>query len=356
MKAQRYSLKELAHLVQGEPFGEINIQISGIASLEHAKEQHISFVNGDKYLEQAKASQASAFIVTADFKTHLSEKNNFIVVDNPYLAFAMLTHVFEDKITSKGIEPTALIHPSAIISPKAYIGHYVVIGESCVIGDETIIQSHSHIGDGVCIGSNCFIDTHVSILGRAQLQNGVRVHANSVIGSEGFGFAPYQGKWHRIAQIGSVKIGNDVRIGSNCSIDRGALDDTILEDGVIIDNLVQIAHNVKIGANTAIAAKCGIAGSTRIGKNCILGGACGIAGHLQIVDNVTLTGMSMVTKSILEAGTYSSGTGLFENSQWKRTIVRFRQLADVPLTQLAKRLDHIQARLESIESTFNLRK
>ena len=121
-----------------------------------------------------------------------------------------------------------------------------------------------------------------------------------MIGSEGFGFAPYQGKWHRIAQLGSVIIGNDVRIGSNCSIDRGALDNTILEDGVIIDNLVQIAHNVHIGSNTAIAAKCGIAGSTKIGKNCILAGACGVSGHLSITDNVTLTGMSMVTKIFLK--------------------------------------------------------
>jgi len=153
-----------------------------------------------------------------------------------------------------------------------------------------------------------------------------------------------------------VKIGNNVRIGSNCSIDRGALDDTILEDGVIVDNLVQIAHNVHVGENTAIAAKTGIAGSTTIGKNCILAGACGVAGHLKIADNVTLTGMSMVTKSIFESGTYSSGTGLFESGQWRRTIVRLRQLADVPLTQIVKQLDHIQTRIESLESTFNMRK
>ena len=184
----------------------------------------------------------------------------------------------------------------------------------------------------------------------------MRIHANTVIGSEGFGFAPYAGKWHRIAQLGSVQIGNDVRIGSNCSIDRGALDDTIIEDGVIIDNLVQIAHNVHIGQNTAIAATCGIAGSTRIGKNCILGGACGVSGHLIITDNVTFTAMSMVTKNVTEAGTYSSGIGLFENSHWKKTIVRLRQLAEVPLTQLSKKLDHIHARLETIESSLKLRK
>lgn len=149
------------------------------------------------------------------------------------------------------------------------------------------------------VGKDCFIDAHVTITGAAKLKDRVRIHANTVIGTEGFGFAPYQSKWHRIAQLGSVRIGNDVRIGSNCSIDRGALDDTILADGVIIDNLVQIAHNVQIGENTAIAANCGIAGSAKIGKNCIMGGASGVVGHLEITDNVTLTAMSMVTKIFL---------------------------------------------------------
>ena len=184
----------------------------------------------------------------------------------------------------------------------------------------------------------------------------MRIHANTVIGSEGFGFAPYQGKWHRIAQLGSVIIGNDVRIGSNCSVDRGALNDTILEDGVIIDNLVQIAHNVKLGAHTAIAAKTAVAGSVTIGKNCIIGGGSAISGHLNISDNVTITGMSMVTNNISEAGKYSSGIGLFENQKRQRTVVRLRQLADVPLTRIVKKLDDMQSRIESLETTLKSRK
>ncbi|ESK56384.1 MAG: UDP-3-O-(3-hydroxymyristoyl)glucosamine N-acyltransferase [Moraxellaceae bacterium] len=356
MNRHGYRLEEIAHLVKGELFGDKDFKISNLASLEQAQNQHICFVNGDKYLAQAEASHAGVFIVTQHLMQQLKSKKNFIVVDNPYLAFATLTHIFEKKVTQKGIESTAQIHSSAIIADDAYIAHYVVIGENCVVGRNTIIQSHAVIDHHVEIGNDCFIDAHVTITGAAKLKDRVRVHANTVIGSEGFGFAPYQGKWHRIAQLGSVQIGNDVRIGSNCSIDRGALDDTILEDGVIIDNLVQIAHNVYIGQNTAIAAKCGIAGSARIGKNCILGGASGVVGHLEIADNVTLTAMSMVTKNISEAGTYSSGIGLFENSHWKKTIVRLRQLADVPLTQITKRLDHIQAQLESLESTLKLRK
>lgn len=356
MNHQQLQLADLARLVQGECIGQTDLRLSALASLEQATSQDLAFVNADKYVEQANRSQAGALIVTAELKQQIISHQNFIVVANPYLAFAILTHVFEKKHRQRGIESTAQIHPSAVIADDAYIGHYVVIGEHCVVGANTIVQAHVQIDDDVEIGQDCFIDSHVTLTGAAKIGNRVRIHANSVIGSEGFGFAPYQGKWHRIAQLGSVRIEDDVRIGSNCSVDRGALDDTILQQGVIIDNLVQIAHNVKIGAHTAIAAKTAVAGSVSIGKNCIIGGASAISGHLNIADNVTLTGMSMVTNNISEAGKYSSGIGLFENQKWKRTVVRLRQLADVPLTQVIKRLDHMQSQIESIESTFKLRK
>ena len=357
MMSKHFQLDDLAQLVQGESIGQSKLVLNGLASLEQAQANQISFVNGDKYLSEAKLSKAGALIVTAALKEQLLDyHHNFIVVQNPYLAFAILTHAFEAKVLKRGIESTAQIDPSAIVSDSAYIGHYVVIGENCVIGDDSVIQSHVKIDDGVEIGQQCFIDSHVTITGCAKLADRVRIHANTVIGSEGFGFAPYQGTWNRIAQLGSVRIGNDVRIGSNCSVDRGALDDTILEDGVIIDNLVQIAHNVHIGANTAIAAKSGIAGSTTIGKNCVLAGGVGIVGHLTIADNVTITGMSMVSKSISQSGSYSSGTGQFETNHWKRTVVRLRQLADVPLTKLVKQIDYMQTQIESIESTLKTRK
>ena len=356
MNHQQLQLADLARLVQGECIGQTDLRLSALASLEHATSQDLAFVNADKYVEQANQSQAAALIVTAELKQQITSHQNFIVVANPYLAFAILTHVFEKKNTQRGIESTAQIHPSAIIADDAYIGHYVVIGEHCVVGANTVIQPHVHVDNDVEIGQDCFIDAHVTLTGGAKIGNRVRIHANTVIGSEGFGFAPYQGKWHRIAQLGSVRIADDVRIGSNCSIDRGALDDTILQQGVIIDNLVQIAHNVKIGANTALAAKCGIAGSTTIGKNCVFAGAVGVVGHINIADNVTITGMSMVTKNISEAGSYSSGTPMLESLHWKRAAVRFKQLADVPLTQVMKRLDHMQSQIESIESTFKLRK
>mgnify|MGYP003582391516 FL=1 len=356
MKSNQFQLDHLAQLVQGKPIGQSNLNLVGLASLTQAQSHHIAFVNAEKYLEEALSSQAGALIVTAEMKAKLSTHQNFIVVKNPYLAFAILTHAFESKVTKRGIEATAQIDPSAIVADDAYIGHYVVIGENVVVGANSIIQSHTKIDDYVEIGRDCFIDSHVTLTGESKIADRVRIHANTVIGGEGFGFAPYQGKWSRIAQLGSVRIGNDVRIGSNCSIDRGALDDTIIESGVIIDNLVQIAHNVRIGENTAIAATSGIAGSTTIGKNCVLAGGVGIVGHINIADNVTVTGMSMVSKNISEPGSYSSGTGQFETNHWKRTVVRLRQLADVPLTKLVKKMDDMQSQIESIESTLNLRK
>lgn len=346
-----FSLQQLAHFVQGELicFGDDQITIHALKSLTTAQADHISFVNQAKYLAEAKLSKAGVLLVSASMVDELKQQCHLIVVPDPYLAFAQLTHVFEIKSDLKGIDPTAQIDPTAEIAEEVSIGAHVVIGARVKIGRGSMIKSHSVIEARCVIGQQAFIEHHVVIQGQAQLGDRVRIHSNTVIGGEGFGFAPYQGKWHRIAQIGSVVIGHDVRIGSNCSIDRGALDNTIIEDNVIIDNLVQIAHNVQVGTGTAIAAKCGIAGSAKIGKNCILAGACGVVGHLEITDGVTLTGMTMVTSSIREPGTYSSGSSAMPNGQWKRSVIRLRQLADVPLTQMVKRLEDMHSRIESLE-------
>ena len=189
MNRRNYRLEEIAHLIKGELFGDKDFKISNLASLEQAQNQHICFVNGDKYLAQAEASHAGVYIVTEKSMQQLKDKKNFIVVDNPYLAFAILTHVFEEKITQRGIESTAQIHSSAIVADDVYIGHYVVIGENCVVGRNTIIQSHAVIDHHVEIGNVCFTDAHVTIKGAAKLKDRVRIHANTVIGSVGFGFA-----------------------------------------------------------------------------------------------------------------------------------------------------------------------
>ena len=335
--------------MQGTVYGDIQFKIQSLKSLTQATAQDISFVNGIKYLEQAKASKAGVLIISSDLVPHLKDQCILVEVPSPYLAFAQLTHIFAKPVKRIGIAATAKIHPTAKIGANVTLGEYVVVGENAVIGDHSVLYPHVYIADDVQIGHSAYIESNVSILSDTVIGDDVRIHANTSIGGEGFGFAPYQGQWHRIAQIGIVKIGNKVRIGSNCSIDRGALDDTVIADGVIIDNLVQIAHNVQIGRHTAIAAACAIAGSTKIGEHCIFGGACGIAGHLEITDHVQLTGMSMVTKSIKVAGTYSSGTSQLENTAWKKAVIGFRQLSDISISKLFKQVNGLQNRIEQLE-------
>lgn len=343
------TLAQLATQLDARLIGNPATAIQGLASLQHAKPWHLAFLSNSRYKSQLNTTQAGAVLIRQE---DLGEyTGNALVVPNPYAAFAVLTHLFDQTPKPVAfIHPTAVIAGSATVDPSASIGAYVVIEDDATIAADVILESHVCIGKGSSIGAGSWLDKQVTVQHHCQLGERVRVHAGTVIGGDGFGFAPHEGQWYRIAQLGRVIIGNDVRIGANCAIDRGALDDTTIGNGVIIDNLVQIAHNVQIGDYTAIAANVGIAGSATIGKHCIIGGASGIAGHLSICDHVNLTGMAMITKSIHQSGTYSSGTSFAENSQWKKMVVRLRQLADVPLLQLIKQIEHLQARIEQVES------
>jgi UDP-3-O-[3-hydroxymyristoyl] glucosamine N-acyltransferase len=344
-----FTLGQLAARLNAELIGSPDIVIQGLASLQHAKPWHLAFLSNSRYKSQLSQTQAGAILIR---KEDLGEYTGAaLIVPNPYAAFAGLSHLFDQTPKPVAqIHSTAIIAASATIDPSASIGAYVVIEEDVTIAANVILESHVCIAKGSSIGKNSWLDKHVTVQHHCELGEQVRVHAGTVIGADGFGFAPHEGQWYRIAQLGRVIIGNHVRIGANCTIDRGALDDTTIGNGVIIDNLVQIAHNVQIGNYTAIAANVGIAGSAVIGRHCIIGGASGIAGHLSICDHVNLTGMAMITKSINQPGTYSSGTSFAENSQWKKMVVRLRQLADVPLTQLIKQIEHLQARVEQVES------
>ena len=229
-----------------------------------------------------------------------------------------------------GIHPSAVIAESAVIGNEVTIGPFCVIGEQVQVGSRSVLDANVVIEANTTIGTDCVIKSQVVIGHDCILGNHVRLHAGVSIGAEGFGFAPTSNPsvtgWERIAQLGRVVIGDHVRIGSQTCIDRGAIDDTVIGNHVIIDNLVQVAHNVRIGDGTAIAAQTGIAGSTTIGKRCIIGGAVGITGHIDITDDVTLSGMTMVTKSITKSGSYSSGTAAMPTANWRRAAVRFRQL------------------------------
>lgn len=321
--------------------------IEGVGALDSATATQLSFLSSPRYKESLKVSRAGAVLVDSQHQAFVPDNSIALVVASPYLAYASCSQLFEinpvpNYSASSHIHPTATISKSAKIHPTAVIDRDVVIEEGVQIGPYCVIDSgssigsgsrlisHAHIGLASSIGEQCLLYPHVVIGHHCQVGNAVRIHAHASIGQEGFGFAPTgdpaTSGWERIAQLGRVIIGNHVRIGSQTCIDRGAIADTRISDHVIIDNLVQIAHNVTIGEGTAIAANTGIAGSVNIGKRCIIAGAVGITGHLTITDDVTITAMTMVTKSLTQPGSYSSGTVAMPSAKWRRAAVRFRQV------------------------------
>ncbi len=307
--------------------------VNKVADLSSADDNSIAFLSSAKYSNDLAKTKAGIVLISQQFADNLPEiPTIFVVVADAYLAHASISALFAYPNKKIGIHQTAIVAKTAKLGSDVVIGAYSVIGDDVVIGDGVHIENHAVVDDDAVIGNNCFIASGVHIHHQCQIGQNVRIHAGASIGAEGFGFAPHISKeglmWQRIAQLGKVVIGDNVRIGANTCIDRGAVGDTVIEKNVIIDNLVQIAHNVVIKSGTAIAAKTGIAGSTIIGKNCIIGGAVGIAGHLTIADGVTLTGMTMVTGSIKESGTYSSGIPAMPSAKWRRAAVKFRQSGD----------------------------
>ena len=309
---------------------QLCLKLEGIGNLTTANSQQLSFLANPHYLPSLATSQAGAVLTTSEHQGKVTQDTVALIVATPYLAYASASQLFARTALFKGIHPSAVIAESAVIGNQVTVGPFCMIGEGVQIGDRSVLDAHVVIEANSSIGTDCVLKSQVVIGHDCVLGNRVRLHAGVSIGSEGFGFAPTSNPsvtgWERIAQLGRVVIGDDVRIGSQTCIDRGAIDDTVIGNHVIIDNLVQVAHNVRIGDGTAIAAQTGIAGSTTIGKRCIIGGAVGITGHIEIADDVTLSGMTMVTKSITKAGSYSSGTAAMPTANWRRAAVRFRQL------------------------------
>lgn len=311
---------------------QLQIPLIGIGSLTDASPMQLSFLADPHYISSLARSQAGAILVTEPYREQVPSTSLALVVATPYLAYASSSQLFVATNDNAGIHPTAVIADSAIIGEDVIIGPYCIVGEQVRIGARSQLEASVTIEARTSIGTDAVIKSQVTIAHDCIIGNHVRLHCSASIGAEGFGFAPTRDPsvsgWERIAQLGRVIIGDHVRIGSHTCIDRGAIDDTVIGNHVIIDNLVQIAHNVRIGDGTAIAAKTGIAGSAIIGKRCIIGGAVGINGHIEITDDVTLSGMTMVTKSIKVAGSYSSGTAAMPTAKWRRAAVRFRQLAN----------------------------
>ena len=331
-----YRLADIAAQLGGRVLGDAEVRISQIATLEKAQPNHISFLTNSKYRTQLADTRAGAVILgEADAEaTDLPR----IISDNPYAYFARVSALFNPLPEAKpGVHPDAVVGAGAQIDPTASIAAMAVIGAGATIGASSVI------GEGCCIGANVVIGSHarlypgVVVYHHCVVGDNLIAHSGAVIGSDGFGIAMDEGRWIKIPQIGRVVIGNDVEIGANTTIDRGALDDTVIEDGVKLDNQIQVAHNVRIGAHTAIAGCVGIAGSTTIGSYCRIGGSAGILGHLQIADHVEISSFTLVGKSIKKPGSYSGIFPFSSNEDWRKNAVHLRHLDD-----LAKRIKTLE--------------
>ena len=320
-----WQLADLAEIVAGIVIGDARYVIDSIGTLETATASQISFLTNLKYKRYLSTTIAGAVIVdgkSAEFIT-----GNAIVVDNPHAAYARIaTALHPPRKPIKGF------HPSAWIDPTSQCGSNVCIAANAVIEADVVLEDGVIIGAGSIVGRNSRLAANTQLMANVTVYEGTTIgrdgliHSGAIIGSDGFGFAQDAGDWIKIPQIGNVRIGNQVEIGANTTIDRGAINDTVIGDGVKIDNQVHIAHNVNIGAHTIIAGCTGFAGSTDIGMHCIIGGAVNVSGHLTIADNVVLLGGASVTKSIKQPGVYSSIIPADAADKWNRNIVRFRQL------------------------------
>lgn len=338
MNKKSFTLAQLAEVLTAKVQGDPTVKVTAIMPLQTATTGQITFLDNPKYRKFLPDTKASAVILTEE----MAEKCPCaaLIVPNPYIAYAMIATLFDPKPEPKGgIHPSAIIGEHCEIDPSVTIGPNVVIGDYVKVGKNTVIQSGCVINHDVEIGNDCWLWANVTVYHGTRIGSRTIIHSGAVIGSDGFGFAFHQGKYHKIPQIGNVRIGDDVEIGANTTIDRGALGDSVIGNGVKLDNQIQIGHNVEIGDHTVIAAGTGVAGSTKIGKYCRIGGLVGFAGHITITDQVAITAMASVAQSIDEPGVYSSGIPAAPFSSWKRNMVRFQQLDGMArrITQLERK-------------------
>ncbi|SBS34986.1 UDP-3-O-acylglucosamine N-acyltransferase [Marinomonas aquimarina] len=324
-----YTLSEIAAHVGGELFGDPDYCVSALGTLDHAEAGQLSFLSNPKYADKLSRCEAGA-VLLRDVKDAESVRNA-IIVRNPYLAFAQVTRLFTAAECGwqDSIHPSAIIHDSAELADNVTIGPNVTVGANVRIAAGCQLGPGCVLGEGVSLGEQTRLAANVTLYEKVKLGARCIVHSGTVIGADGFGFAPHNGEWIKIHQLGSVLIGDDVEIGANTTVDCGAIEDTVIGNGVKIDNLVQIAHNVVIGDNSAIAGCVGIAGSTVVGKNCTIAGGAGLAGHITLVDNVHITAMSLVTRSIDSPGSYSSGTALDSTQKWRKSAARLRRIENM---------------------------
>ncbi|ANX05156.1 UDP-3-O-(3-hydroxymyristoyl)glucosamine N-acyltransferase [Immundisolibacter cernigliae] len=324
-------LSELAQRVGGSVEGDGDRELDGVATLARAGAAQLSFFVNRRYRRQLTDTRAGAVVLAPDDRELFAGPR--LIADNPYLAFARAAALLHPlPVPAPGVDPSARIHADARLGRNVQVQARAIIEAGVHVGDGAQIGAGCYLGEGVVVGAGSRLAPRVTLLAGTQLGARCLIHPGAVLGADGFGLANDRGVWVKVPQLGRVVVGDDVEIGANTTIDRGALDDTLIGNGVKLDNLIQVAHGVRIGDHTAIAACVGISGSTVIGRHCVIGGGVGFVGHLEICDGVTVTGMSMVAQSITRPGVYS-GIPAEEARRWRRNIGRFHQL-----DELARRL------------------
>ena len=331
-----YRLGELAERFQLALHGDGSGRITGVNTLAGATPDQLAFFANGKYRAQLEGTSAGAVVLDAG---HLPAcPSPALVADDPHVAFARIAALFERAPRAvPGVHPGATVAASAHVDPSASIGPGCVVGERARIDEGAVIGPHCIVGEDCTVGPHSRLVARVTLVTRVHLGSRVLIHPGAVIGADGFGLAFDRDRWIKVPQLGGVRIGDDCEIGANTTIDRGAMEDTVLEEDVRLDNQIQVAHNVHIGAHTAMAGCSAVAGSARIGRYCMIGGNAGVLGHLELADRVTITAKSLVTHSIREPGEYSSGVPLQGNRQWRRNAARFKNL-----DEFARRLSALE--------------
>lgn len=343
-----FSAQQIAGFLNGTIEGDPNVKVSNFSKIEEGKPGTLTFLANLKYAHHIYNTEASIVLVNNDFKPEQPIRATLVKVENAYAALAMLLNLVEQsKSKKKGVDSTAFIAASATVSDDCYVGNFAYIGEGVKMGKNCMVYPHAYIGDHVTVGDNCVFYPHATVYENCTIGNNCILHAGSVVGADGFGFAPEGETYKKIPQLGNVIIEDDVEIGANTTIDRAVMDSTIIRRGVKLDNLVQIAHNVEVGENTVMAAQVGIAGSVKVGKHCMFGGQVGLAGHIHVADHVVFGAQAGVISDVKEATTLLGETAI-NAKNFMRSSAIFNRLPDI-----YRSLGQMQREIEQLKKEIN---
>lgn len=343
-----FNAAAIAGFLKGEIVGDPEIKVNTIAKIEEGHPGALSFLANPKYEHYLYSTKSSIVLVNKSFEPTAKVEATLIKVENAYESFASLLQLIDQsRPRKKGVHPSAIIEPSAIVGANIYIGPFVYVGENCVIGDGCSIYPHVYIGDRTQLGEKCTINAGVKIYHECVIGNNCVIHAGSVIGSDGFGFAPQsETEFMKIPQLGNVVIEDNVEIGANVAIDRATMGSTIIRKGVKLDNLIQIGHNVEVGENTVMAGQTGVAGSSKIGKNCMFAGQVGIAGHLKIADGTKIGAQSGIPGDVKKENSVLLGYPAMDHRDYLRSSIIFRKLPE-----MKTKIEELEKQVELLKKT-----